>query len=273
MMRPLLLASIASCLLFGGCSRARIIEKIVPAVDDAFAREHIDLLREKRFDQLERELDPSISDPSVQDTLHRMAEMFPAEEPKSIKVVDIRFSLSHGTSTHFLTVEYEFTDRWLLVRIAIKRVNEHPTITAFNVTPISESLESTNRFNLAGKGGSQYFVLSLALAALAFNIHAFVICVRTKMLKFKWLWAIFVFFGVGEFAVNWTTGQLAFTPLAVHLPCASVSAVPAYGPWTVAVSLPLGAFMFIARPSKSEARGEDHSHPAEQLPPTPPADA
>jgi hypothetical protein len=247
-----------------------MMKKIVPREDESFARECIDLLRQKRFDQIERELDPSISEPKIQDTLNAMAGMFPDEKPRSAKVVDLSLNWLHDTSTHKLTFEYEFSNSWILVNIAIKRTNGVSTIAGFTVRPIVDSLESTNRFSLLAKGGSQYFVLSLASAALAYNIYAFVLCLRTKMLKFKWLWAIFVFFGVGRLTVNWTTGALAFTPLAVHLPCFSVSAVPAYGPWVVAASLPLGAFMFVARPTKPDAPDQVHPQPAEQLPPTHP---
>jgi hypothetical protein len=201
-----------------------------------------------------------------------MAEMFPAEEPKSVKVVDIKFLRNEGSSTHSLTLEYEFSDTWLLVNIAIKRLNGPSTIAAFNVTPISDSLESVNRFSLAGKSGLQYLMLGLALAAPIFCLYVLVVCLRTKNQRFKWLWAIFILFGVGRLAVNWTTGELAFTPLAVHVPCASMTAVPAYGPWVVAVSLPLGALLFMARrrandmPHQLQSPQEEHTTTTSPVP-------
>jgi hypothetical protein len=44
--------------------------------------------------------------------------------------------------------------------------------------------------------------------------------------------------------VNWTTGEWDIAPLSVQLLSASAFA-PLYGPWTVSVSLPLGALMFL----------------------------
>jgi len=249
------------------------MKKIVPPADETFAREHTDLLRQKRFEQIQRELDPSISDADTQGTLRTMAEMFPAEEPKSVKVVDIKFLgnlRNQGSSMHSLTLEYEFSDTWLLVNIAIKRLNGLSTIAAFNVTPIPDSLESVNRFSLAGKTGLQYLMLGLALAAPIFCLYVLVVCLRTKNLRFKWLWAIFILFGVGRLAVNWTTGELAFTPLAVHVPCASMTAVPAYGPWVVAVSLPLGALLFMARRSANAVPNQLQSPQEERTPSTSP---
>jgi hypothetical protein len=266
-MRTILLVGIAFCLSIGGCSRSELMKKMTPPADEAFARERIDLLRQKRFEQIEQELDPSISVPNIQETLNTMAGMFPGEEPKSIKVVDLKFLHSQDSSTHILTLEYEFSETWLLVNISIKRMSGLSTIAAFNVTPIAESLENVNSFSLVGKTGLQYSMLGLALAGPIFCLYALIVCLRTKMPNFKWLWAIFILFGVGRLAVNWTTGELTFTPLAVHIPCASMTAVPAYGPWMVAVSLPIGAILFMARRSRNATPSEVYSPPGEQSPP------
>ena len=106
-MRAGLLVSLMVSLTIGGCNRAELIEKLTPAADETFARERFDLLRQKQFERIERELDPSISDPNIQDTLETMAEVFPAEEPKSVKVVGVRFLNSPDSSTHSLALEYE----------------------------------------------------------------------------------------------------------------------------------------------------------------------
>jgi len=148
--------------------------------------------------------------------------------------------------------------------VSIKRMNERSAITGLNVTPIADSLESINRFNLVGKSPLHYLILSLALAAPIFSFYVLVVCLRTKKQSLKWLWAIFIAFGVGRLAINWTSGEWSFTPLAVHIPCASVSAVPAYGPWVVAVSLPLGAIFFLIKRSESSTPNDAGSLNAKQ---------
>jgi hypothetical protein len=61
---------------------------------------------------------------------------------------------------------------------------------------------------------------------------------------------------VGKFSVNWTTGQWAVSLTSVQLFCASAFA-PLYGPWTIAVSLPLGALVFLLlRRRLSEPKAE-----------------
>jgi hypothetical protein len=264
----LCLLSFTLCFSLTGCDRAALMKKITPEKDESFAREYADLLRQQRFEQIEQVLDPSISDSNIKGTLARMAGMFPTEEPKSVKVVDLRFLHSPDSSTHSLTFEYEFTDKWLLVNMSIQRKDGTSTITGFNVTPIADSLENVNRFSLVGKGSVQYGMLGLAIIGPLFCLYVLVLCLRNKEQNLRWLWAIFIFFGVGRLAVNWTTGELTFTPLAFHIPCASILAVPAYGPWMLTVSLPLGAILFLIVHDRAAAQSEQRSSSLGGLPPT-----
>jgi hypothetical protein len=193
--------------------------------------------------------------------------MFPAGEPKSVKVVDVKFLHHEDVWIHSLTLEYEYPEMWLLATVSIKRMNGFTTIAGLNVTPIADSLESINTFSLAGKSALQYLILALALAGPIFCIYVLVVCVRTRNQNRKWLWAIFILFGVGRLAINWTTGEPTFTPLAVNIPCGSFTAIPAYGPWTVAVFLPLGAILFLMKRSMSATPMAVPSPSTESLPP------
>jgi len=223
------------------------MKRATPAEDETVARDSVDLLRQHRLEQVEKVLDPSISDPNTKEQLNSMAEMFPAEEPKSVKVVGFGILHHQNTSIHNLTLEYEYEEKWLLADVSIKRGNVLPTITSFRVTPIANSLESINSFNFAQKSVSHYIILGLAIIGPIFCVYVLSVCLRTKCQRLKWLWAVFILFGVGRLAINWTTGEMALTPFAVHIPCASATEVPAYGPWVVSISLPLGAILFLLK--------------------------
>lgn len=266
MARALCLLSIAFCLSSSGCNRAALMKKMTPAEDELFARKYVDLLSQQQFEQVEQKLDPSISNSRA--TLATMAGMFPAKEPKSVKVVDVRFLHSRGSSTHSLTLEYEFSDRWLLVNMSIRKKDATSTIMTFNVTPVADSLERVNRFGLVGKSLPQYLVLGLAVIGPIFCLYVFVLCLRTKEQNLRWLWAVSILFGVGRLAVNWTTGELTFTPLALYVPCASATEVPAYGPWVVGVYLPLAAILFLIRRRRSTVLSEARSSASGEPPPT-----
>jgi hypothetical protein len=231
-------------LVIGGCDQASLMKRFTPSQDESIAKSYIDLLRQKHFDQVERGLDPSIKGPNIRDTLATMAEMIPAQEPTSVKVVGSHAFHGKEFSTTDLTFEYEFAGKWLLIQVAMQKKFDVSTIMGFHVQPISDSLENLNKFRLVGKTALHYVVLALAILAPLFSVYVLVLCARTKIEKRKWLWVLFIIVGVGKFGVNWATGQWQCTPLAVQLPPAGAFA-QLYGPWTVYFSLPLGAVAFL----------------------------
>ena len=230
--------------LLVGCSKAEILQKIASPQDQAYARHTIDLLRQQRFADIEKDIDPSIAGPSVHATLVRMAEMIPSGEPTSVTLVGAHLTRADGAITTNLTFEYEFSGKWLLANVATKNQGGHMTVVGFNVVPRSISLEEQNRFTLTGKSPMQYLVLALAVMLPMLTIYALVACARTKLKGRKWPWILFILIGFGKLAVNWTSGQWIAAPLSLQLFSASAFA-PLYGPWTLAVSAPVGAIAFL----------------------------
>lgn len=249
------IVGIAFCLLLGGCNEAALMKRWTPPEAEAVAREYVDLLRQGKFDQIEHDLDPSLVDSSVQDTLATMAAYFPDENPTSVKVVGVNVNRSAESSTTNIMLEYQFKDQWILVSFATQMTGDARTIVGFHVNPLSDSLENLNRFTLVGKSPQQYWVLVFGVCSMVFSIYVFLVCIRTKDVKLKWLWMPFILCGIGKAVVNWTTGQWDITPLSVQIPCLMATA-PLYGPWTVATALPLGAILFWARHRNMRARVE-----------------
>jgi len=245
-MRLKCLVAIVSCAFLVGCDQATLMKKWTPPEAESIARGYVDLLREGKFDQLERDLDPSIADSNVRDTFTKMAELFPAENPESVKVVGAHIFHAPEYSTTDITLEYQFPSKWLLASVVTRRKGDASTVIGFHVNPISDSLENLNKFTLVRKSAAQYLILTLAVGCLLFSLYVLVLCIRTKNFKTKWLWILFILVGVGKVAVNWGTGQWTFQVIAIQIPCFSM-VHPLYGPWTVAAHLPLGAIAFLHR--------------------------
>src|SRR5215470_1209374 len=214
MIRYVDLAVVACCLGLAGCSQASLMKRFTPAADEAISRKYVDLLRQQQFAQIECDLDPSLVDSNVQAMLTQMAALFPPGDPKSAKVVGAHVFRDSELSRTNITLEYEFPSQWLLVDITSQRKEDSFRIVGFHVNPISDSLENINKFTLIGKGPGQYSVLVLAVLASVFSFYVFVLCLRTKNLGKKWLWAIFILIGVGKLVVNWTTGDLGYQIVA-----------------------------------------------------------
>jgi hypothetical protein len=89
-------------------------------------------------------------------------------------------------------------------------------------------------------------VLLAAVAVAAFALWTAVVVARTPMPK-RWGWAAIALLGVGQLAINWTTGETTATIFAVPLPGASMARNSLTGPWMIAVSFPVGAILALLR--------------------------
>jgi hypothetical protein len=233
-----------SVLVLAGCNQADMIQKFASPDDQALAKSYIDLLRQHRFEDIEKAADPSIAGPALHDALVQMATLFPIGEPSVITLVGAHRMNADDSSTVNLTFEYGFSGKWILTNVAVKNLGRKTTIVGFSVFPQPASLEEQNRFTLAGKTATQYLVFALAIAFPLLTLWALVVCVRSKLKGRKWPWVLFVIFGFGKLAVNWTTGDWGFAPLSFQLFSASAFA-PLFGQWTFAISLPIGAITFL----------------------------
>lgn len=256
--RLVLPISLLLLMVLSGCTPAdpaSLIKRFTPPEDEAIATNYIALLRQNKFGRIENDLDPSLKSALTQDTLVKMANAIPTQNPISVKVIGAQQFRSSDLYKINLSFEYQFPSKWLLINVATQKKDGISTIIGFNVYPLSDSLENLNKFTLSGKTFSQYATLALAFLIPLFTLYALVLCIRTKMVKRKWLWVIFILIGIGKLTVNWTTGEWNLAPLSFQLFGAG-SFAPPYGAWLISISLPLGAILFLFRRRKSVASAE-----------------
>ena len=250
------LACLACCVFLAGCDDSLFMKRIVPPEDEAVARNYVEMLQRGEINEIQRKLDADVAQPDDREKLVQISGMFPAEKPQSSKVVGVHLYHNKDYSTSEITLEYELRDRWLLVRVLTKKVGEEASLLGINATQTADSLESVNRFRLfAGKSATQYLILAAALLSVLFTFYVFVLCARSGPLKMKWLWLVVILFGIGKLGVNWVTGEWAFTPIAIQIPCAT-AVRPFYGPWTISGSFPLGALLFLNQLWKMKIEGK-----------------
>ncbi|HTA64936.1 MAG TPA: hypothetical protein VK753_05480 [Xanthomonadaceae bacterium] len=239
-------------LLLCACSQQEMIEKFASPQEQATAKGYIDRLRARDFGPIESAADPSVRGPNLHATLTRMADMIPAQEPTSVKLVGAQTNWMAGVTRVNLTYEYDFAGKWMVINVAVRENGGAKTIVGFNVYPESQSLESQNRFTFSGKSAAQYLILAMAIVAVLLTFYSLVACVRTKLAGRKWPWIVFILFGVGSVAVNWSTGEWSIRVLFIQLFSASAIAQP-YGPWIISASIPVGAIVFLIQRKKLRA--------------------
>jgi hypothetical protein len=243
------LIGIFTLILVCGCGSgdpAGLVRRFIPPADEAIATNYIALLREGRFELIQKDIDPSFKDTFTSDLLSRMAAVIPKQDPLSVKVVSARiFQESDRYEVNF-GFEYQFPTNWIVINVATLKKGGMTTLIGFHVYRCSDSLENFNKFRLEGKGPTQYVVLALAIAIPIFIIYSLVTCIRTKLTGRKWLWIIFILVGLGRLGVDWTTGHWSISPFYFLLFGASAFASP-YSAWTVSVAVPVGAILFWIR--------------------------
>jgi hypothetical protein len=259
------LASLLGCLglsLLTGCSPEAMMDKFTTPEDKARASGFIQNLRDGRLDVIEVALDPQLKSPNVRATLEQMRAMIPEGEPDSVKLVGVSTETHNGIRSSNLTYEYEFDNRWFLINCATRLDGDQERIFGLNVTPLDASIESKNRFTLAGKTPLHYSMLAAIVLAVGLTLYALVRCVRHKALRKKWAWVLFILVGAVTFSLNWTTGEWLLKPLHFQLFSAGASASP-YGPWEFSVAVPLGALLYLLlRGRHQNAVPQSNSEPA-----------
>ena len=182
-----------SALTLSACERAADIG--APEADQQNARSYIEMLRANQFDDILKNADPSLEQGAVRAQLDQMAAQFPAEEPKSVKLIVARVTNSTdpaGAQAQRvdMTYAYVFASAHVLSSVALKRTATATTIVSFNAARIPEDY---NTFSLAGRSFAQYAALALALAVPLFTLWTVVLYIRTPLERTrKWLWCLFI---------------------------------------------------------------------------------
>lgn len=96
------------------CSQDELLQKFSSPEDQATAKAYVNRLRARKFDEIEKALDQSIRTANIRDTLAKMADLIPSQEPTSIKLVGAHKLQTPDATTVNTTFEYNFGDKWLL---------------------------------------------------------------------------------------------------------------------------------------------------------------
>jgi hypothetical protein len=250
-MRARAVAPLAFVLLLGGgCSYqeryAALVEAVAHPEERRLAEAFVEDLRAGRADAFERSLGPELLSSETLSKLYSIGRSLPAGEVRSRTLVGANVSTAPGRRTVQLTYQYGFDEGWFVLAVILQRSGEGaPVVAGFHVHQVPDALERVHALTLAGKSPWHHAFLAAGLLLIALTVAAAVACVRTRGLRRKWFWLLFILLGVGGLTLNWTTGEVTVNLLRVQLISASVGATSPYAPWFVTLSLPIGAIVFL----------------------------
>jgi len=256
--------TIAAAFVLVSCTDQKAwIQKFVPKDDDAFARRFVEAVSNKRYEEAKAMLTPDIRS-SADSDLPRMQPFVDHGQPQSFESIacTINYNATSGGKPNKkveLTYQLHFTDAWALVDIIVQSSSDGRYVGGAHFYSLPDSLAVLNRFTFENKTAIHYVFFAGCILVPLFIIVTVIICIWSRIRR-RWLWVIFILFGLMQFQLNWTSGQISVQPISFVLLGASYFRPGLYGPFTLSVGLPAGAIIFLLL--KSKLRRKDQSLPA-----------
>lgn len=253
-MKITILIIVTSALLLAGCGGYKEwLQKFVPNDEDAFARRFIELVRVGRIDDAANMLDSGVRTADTPDGLAQIQQILNQGEPVNIEVVGINWVMQEGRTRSYLTYQIQFPKSWALASVIVDKAGSELFLLGIQLNPLEASLGEINAFTLTGKSLLHYLFLAIVIFIPLFLIYTVVLIIRSNVRR-KWLWILFVFLGICQFSLNWTTGEFGFQPIYFHVPSVGLYRPGLYAPWFLFASLPIGAIIFLIKRKKLESR-------------------
>ena len=267
MLRKFFSILLLACFLLAGCSEKALIEKYLPKDDDAFARQFLEFLRTGDYTAADKMLETSKRGKGNAGFRALNAGLAHSEQ-LSIKPIGFYHKMNFSTATGNvkttrMSYQIHFADEtWAAGFVLIQHKADETSIIDAQFTPLSESLESLNRFTFSGKSVVHFLVFLVCIAVPVFIIYTLVVCIRTPMSRRKWLWIILVLFGVVQIQFNWTSGEFGLQLCSFWLAFGSnMFRGSIYDPWTLSFGVPVGAIIFLALRRKLNTLDKTESQP------------
>jgi hypothetical protein len=247
--RLLLALSLTSAyaMLLAGCDQQAWFDKLVPKAEADEGRQVLAQLAAGQFEAIAARLEPSLKEQVTEQQLREVAAVLPVGPPTSIAVIGAN-TVHHATDTDYhLTYQYQYATGVAVEYVFLQRKAGQLYLSGIQVTPIAQDLKTLNAFTLSGKSVGHYVTLLLTAAVPLFILGTLVVCWRTRLLRKKWRWVVFIALGLTKFSLDWTSGAFNFQPISFQLLGAGFTKAGPYASWVLNFSVPLGAIVFLLR--------------------------
>lgn len=254
-MRCLIVAAL--CLIAAACDQQSILESITTAEDRAFALQVIRALQAGDTKTVVEHM-PQEMAAKIELSVPNMRELLPSDPAAPARLVDARVEVLTAARKVDLAYAMDEGTRHVLIRLVLVRVEKDVFLRGLHVSPLPRPIEElTPFFALSGKSLGQYLFFLFALLSAATIVTALYVLYRAENVGRKWPWAIGCAFGVGQFTMNWTSGEIEFNTLSIQLFGVVAVKAGALAPWHIGFGIPLVAYVFLLRQAHARVRARD----------------
>ena len=244
MAKKFLLLALSALLV--GCDQKALLQKFIPKEDDAFARRFIEVVRVGDYAAAQQMLDSTVRGEEAAKGLQALHEVIAHGEPVAVETIGCNVQSLQGTRKTNLSYQIHFLDAWAVGNVYLEQKGDTSFVFASRFQPTPDSLEVLNRFSIRGKPPMHYAVLAACIAIPVFILYTLVVCIRSRVRR-KWLWIIFILFGVFQLRLDWASGRFDLQPISFLLFGASAFRASPYAAWVLGCAVPLGAIIFLLR--------------------------
>jgi hypothetical protein len=208
-----------------------------------------------RVDDLEAAracFDPTIQPDDAAPFFTAARDVLRIGDPPTYQVVNRSFEQTdEGGRIDTLVYHVRGETEALLLEAQTREEEQGPVVIGLRWEAAPLDLSDRFPFTLKGVPNLYYALLAAALGIPVFCGYTALLCYRRRPPR-RWLWLLFILFGIGKLSVAWVPGPLnahnvRIAPVSVQLLGAAVKKQPIYDPWVVSISLPLGAILFRRR--------------------------
>lgn len=238
--------AIGLLVLLSACSQQAWIERLSTPQERNLAGQMVRAIQAGDMRQLAEMSDPEMMRDFSPRILAQMRALTPGG-PAQLVAVQSNTMMADGESRTLKTFNYELgaDRRWAILQIILHPDGAKTWLAGIYVQPLDRSPSAANALTFADKGVIHYFWLAMMIAAVTISVAAFVLILRTRGLKLKWLWAVGSVVGFMSFQLNWTTGQWRLWPVSFELLSASGLRGGMLLPWVMSFSIPVVAILFL----------------------------
>lgn len=238
--------------LFLGCNSPTeftIPESSKPA--DNFSRTFINKVINGQFESSYSDIDPETLNQQAKEFIINANRNISGEKLKTYRVVEYNWqtmfsSNSEKFAQYNLSYEYEFENKNILFRTAIREKNNKFSVVMFNGEILPGKLSELTKFTFENKTILHYIFLIFSILVPIFIVLTLVFMLKSRITtKQKVIWSLVILLiCFPKFVIDWNNGQTDFNLLNFSLLGSEYTKATLYSAWLISFHIPIGALIY-----------------------------
>jgi hypothetical protein len=237
-------------LMLASCSPSQLNEKLSTPQERELALKVVASLRNGDIAALKDEMEPRLFAQTIA-MQEKTQQALPRNGVPSLVTVSSNMSTVNGkmSSTKALNYELGSGNKWASLQIVLQQSEGKNVIIGWYATPANVKPTTAGNFDFHNKGVIHYFWIIAMVASVLTVISAFILAIRSKGIRNRWLWILGSLVGFVQFNLNWTTGVWGVQPISFSLFGGSFLKASPFDAWVLSFALPIVAIIFLFRRS------------------------